>query len=306
MSAARHQFILDIDGLTEAVSLESIAAGATGTGARPGTIILRRGMLVAALIALETFIRDRTVELLARLSMWPASFQDLPQRFRDASILHSLSDLQRYASMLKRQNEDYEMELFSELNLMASSRGPSFGFTKFISGDYTGNISEDSLKDLLAKFQIKDCWNSFRLFSSDIGFGVPSVQEILRDIVRNRHRSAHSSGFSPTASDVTSLAANLICLGICFDCAMTTSVEQSVAKWRDWSDGKTSWRNDLNIYFADPVQLKYRLKKLGGTRALRIVDDERQAAAFIPRPQPGHSTVLVTRDTSLRPIKWLI
>lgn len=306
MSAARHQFLLDIDGLTDAVSLEVIAAGATGTTVPPGTVILRRGMLIAALIALETFVRDRTVELLQCLSRWPARFQDLPQRLRDASLLHALSDLQRYALMLKRQNEDYESEIVSELNLMASNKGPSFGFTKFVSGDYTGNISEDSLKFLLSKFQIEDCWNSFRTFSADLGFGVPSVREVLRDVVRNRHRSAHASGFAPTVADVTGLAANLVCLGICFDAAMTTSVGQSLVKWKEWSNGTTNWRDDLDIYFVDAVGSRYRLKKYGQTRAIKILDDEHQAAGCVPRPRPGRATILVTRDSSVRPIRWLI
>jgi hypothetical protein len=305
MSVSRSQFLADVTGLSEAVSLEAVAAGATGTIAPPGTVILRRGMLVAALIALETFVRDRTVELLQQLGRWPARFQDLPQRFRDASILDALSNLQQYAQMLRRQNEDYEAELLYELNLMASNKGPSFGFTKFISGDYTGNLTDETFRSLLSRFQVEDCWNTFRMFSADIGFGVPSVQELLRGLVRNRHRSAHAAGFAPTVADVTDLAPNLICLGLCFDAAMTTSVEQALANWRDWADGRTKWRDCINIYLVDHYKSKWRLMKHGRARALRIIDDPQEAAGFVLRPNPGHATVLVTRDMSTRPISWL-
>jgi hypothetical protein len=221
-------------------------------------------------------------------------------------LLESLSHLQRYAQMLKRQDEDYEAELISELNLMAANNGPAFGFTKFISGDYTGNVSEDNFRALLAKFQIDDCWSTFRAFSSDLGFGVPSVRELLRGVVRNRHRSAHSAGFAPTAADITGLAANLICLGICFDAAMTTSIEQALANWKEWSEGRTTWRDSLDIYFIDQHRAKFRLTKYGRAKALRVIDEAQRAVSFVPRPNPGHATILVTRDASTRPVSWLL
>ena len=304
MSAARQQFLLDIRGLADAVSLEAIAAGAVGAVAPPATVILRRGVLVTALVALETFIRDRTVELLNQLGAWPARFEDLPQRLRDASLLDSLSHLQRYARMLKRQQEDYETELVQQLNLMAANRGPVFGFTKFISGDYTGNLSEELFRTLLTKFQVGDCWNAFQLFSADIGYGVPSVRELLLGVVRNRHHSAHSAGFVPTASDVTGLTGNLTCLGICFDAAMTSSIGQALASWRQWSDGNTNWRNGLNIYLLDPLGARYRLQKHGRSRAIRIIAAESEALPLSPTHNAGHTNILITRDASARPISW--
>jgi hypothetical protein len=306
MSAARKQLLEDIGGLKEAASLEAVAAGATRALVLPGTVALRRGMLVSALIALETFIRNRTTEILQQLARWPARFEDLPQRLRDASLLDALSNLQKYARMLKRQSEDYEAEIVAELSLMAANKGPSFGFTKFVSGDYTGNISEDTFKSLLSTFQISDCWNGFRAFSSDIGFGIPSVQELLRDLLRNRHRSAHAAGFAPTAADIAGLSASLLCLTICFDVAMTASVEQALANWKDWSDGKLKWRDALDIYFIDHRASKFSLKKHGRERALRIVDDARDAIGFVPRPLPGRAAVIVTRDGAARPMTWSV
>ena len=203
MSAARDNFLDNLAGLIEAVDLQSGVKGATGIHISAGITVLRRGISVAALVMFETFIRDRTEELLNDLGGWPAQFADLPQGIRDASQLHALTHLQRYANMLKREEMDYEVELKDELAKMASTSGASRRFTRFVSGDYTGNISPESFKDLLGIFQIKDCWASFQKFSSEIGFGVPNTREQLSNVIRKRHKSAHTSKHTPTTADLT-------------------------------------------------------------------------------------------------------
>jgi hypothetical protein len=304
MSSARAQFLLAIHGLNDALSLDPLAAGAIAVPERPGIAILRRGMLVAALIALETFIRDRTSELLERLSRWPASYEQLPQRFRDAALLNALSHLQRYALMLKRQQEDYESEIISQVSLMASYRGPVFGFSKFISGDHTGNLSEEGFRSLVSNFQIGNCWEAYKQFSAEVGFGIPSVKERLNDIVRKRHRSAHAAAYCPTSDDITTLPSKLTCLSICFDVSMTASVEQALAGWEAWTQGTTNWRNALDLYLVDPHGGKFRVFRPGSTRALRVLAVATDARATLPRPPRGRIGVMVTRGPSSVPQRW--
>ncbi|MCA1408140.1 hypothetical protein I6F26_28750 [Ensifer sp. IC3342] len=306
MSDARRRFLGDIQGISEAVSLDPIAAGAMAAAPPQGIVILRRGILIASLIAYETFIRERTTELLADLGRWPARFQDLPQRLRDAALLNALSHLQRFATVLKRQQENYEAEIIAQLEKMAANRGPEFAFTKFISGDHTGNISDQAVKDLLKTFQVEDCWGSFRSLSSDIGFGVPSVQQILIDVVGKRHRSAHSAGFVPAASDIAELPRDLLCLGICFDAAMTGSVTNALNSWRSWSDGTANWRNALDIYLVDAQRGRFRITKPGGARAVALINLPTEAAARLPPRPPGKRALLVHRDGSNLPREWTI
>jgi len=304
VSVSRTQFKQDLVGLTKAVALDPIATGANQATTNPGVVVLRRGILITALIALETFVRDRTSELLQRLGTWPARYDDLPQKLRDASLLNALSSLQRYANMLKRQQDDYQAELISELKKMSSNQGPSYSFTKFVAGDYTGNISDSSLTELLSNFQVNDCWTSFRGFSSDIGFGVPSVHELLKDVVRKRHRSAHAAGFIPTAADIANLGADLLCIGLCFDMALSASVEQALAHWKEWSEGKRKWRDAVDLYFVDPYGAKFRLRRHNFKRSLRVLANADEASAMVPRPLAGRTIIIVHRDLASKPISW--
>ena len=170
MSVARSEFLRSLAGISEAIDLEPLAQGATKTIISPGMFVLRRGILVASLIALETFIRDRTSEALRTLERWPKSFEDLPEKLRLAARMNALPHLQKFARMLRRQGEDFETELRNEIEKMASGHGSRVQqFSKFVSGDHTGNLSEENIKDLLSNVQVKDCWTSFRVFAADAG-----------------------------------------------------------------------------------------------------------------------------------------
>jgi hypothetical protein len=304
MSVARSRFHTDIAGIADAVSLELVAAGVQNTSSRSGVIILRRGILIASLIALETFIRDRTTELLADLGQWPARFEDLPQRIRDAALFDALSHLQSFARVLKRQQLNYEAEIIVEVDKMASNRGPAFAFSKFVSGDHTGNISDGSVKELLKTFQVDNCWPSLRTFSAEIGFGVPSVQQIVADIVGKRHRSAHAAGFVPTASDIAELPQNLTCIGVCFDAAMTGSVVNALNHWRDWTAGTRDWRSALEIFLVQPSGNRYRILRPNSTRAIAVVEATSAAPARLPARPQGKIALLVERDVANLPRTW--
>ncbi|WP_159874209.1 hypothetical protein [Novosphingobium sp. 9U] len=306
MSIARSQFLANLAGIGQAINLEPLAQGAMGTSLPPGIFVLRRGVLVASLIALETFVRERTVEVLRNLERWPKSFEDLPEKLRLAARLDALSYLHNFARMLKRQGDDFEAEVQAEITKMASGHGTVQQFTKFVAGDYTGNLSDSGLKDLLASLQVSDCWTTFRAFSAEIGLGVPSVQEVVKGIVRKRHRSAHSATYAPTATEVSSLQDDLLCIALCFDVSISASLEQAIAMADDWALGRCSWRAGVILYIAKPYDRRMRLYKYGQSRALRIANQVGDFRALIPRPPAGQIAVLVEQNASARPHTWQI
>jgi hypothetical protein len=266
--------------------------------------VLRRGILVASLIALETFIRERTSEALRALERWPKSFEDLPEKLRLAARMNALSHLQQFARMLRRHGDDFETELRIEIEKMASGHGTVQQFSKFFSVDHTGNLSDENIKDLLSNLQVKNCWASFRVFSADVGIGVPSVQEIVKNIVHRRHRSAHSASYSPTATDITGLRNDLLCVAMCFDVSVSASMEQSLSSSDDWANGNCDWRTGVDLYIAKPCAQGLRLMRFGRPRALHVVRALSEAKSRIPRAAPGHIAVLVEHDSSGRPIGW--
>ena len=303
MSNARSSFLEEIQALKEAVSLPDVSS-AMGFELSPGVNLLRRGASITGLILLESFVRNRTEEVLGELKDWPAQFSDFPRKFRDRATIGALPLIERYAKMLRRLELDYESEIITEVKRMASISPPLFHFTKFVGGDYTGNISDKGTEELLSVFQVKNCWNSMHSLSSDIGFGVPSVKEVLKAIVRNRHKCAHVADYSPSANDIFELPQNLVLVGICIDTALSASVQAALNDWKAWRSENFDWKTGLDLFFVAPSGLKYRLYKKDAQRATKILDVPDNAKTFLPRKPNGKTQLIVLHASDFRPEKW--
>lgn len=303
MSDARKNFLGEISALQDAVSMSTVGTP-MGLSIDLGVSVLRRGAAIAGLVMLEAFIRDRTEEVLIELGRWPAQYVDLPERFRRRATIEALPNIEKYARMLRRNDEDYEAEILREANRIASMSPPTFQFTRFVVGDYTGNISEDGIQELLKVFQIKDCWNSMTALSREIGLGVPSLREVLKAVIRNRHQSAHQIGYTPAAADVLELPLNLRLIGICIDAALTASIRMALDNWRLWVSESFEWKSGLEIYFVSESGNKFRIVKRGHKRAIRIVDEVLEAKSYLPRRVPGLARLLVEQSKDGRPKTW--
>ena len=97
--------------------------------------------------------------------------------------------------------------------------------------------------------------------------------------MHRRHRSAHSANYSPTATDIAGLRADLLCVAMCFDVSISSSMEQSLSSAEDWANGNCDWRAGVNLYTAKPCAGGLRLMRFGRKRALHVVRDlsERRA-----------------------------
>ena len=303
VSKARANILKDLDALRDAVDSTALDS-ASGTMVAPTIDFLRRGVAITGLVILETFVRNRTEELLEELKGWPASYGDFPKRFRARATIDALPHIEKFAKMLRRQGEDYEGEIIQEVKLISSMSPPSFQFTRFFAGDLTGNLSERYTEDLLAAFQIKDCWRSMHEFCTSIGFGVPSIKEILKEIVRNRHQSAHVPAYVPTASDMTELPHNLTAIAICIDAALSVAVRLALLDWRTWVDKSFSWTSELEIFYVEPRQSRFRVKKKGARKAIRIIDTPTDAKRYLPVRKPKKTIMVVYMAMDGRPRKW--
>lgn len=306
MSAARAQFLENLAGIREAISLDVVAQGSGTLNTPPSVSVLRRGILVAGLIALETFVRDRTEEALTTLARWPRPYEELPEKLRLSARLNALSHLQQFAKVLKRQGDDYETELANELRKMAGTVGGGLQFTKYVAGDYTGNLSDTGLKELLSSLQVDNCWATFRTFASDVGLGVPSVHEIVKSTVRKRHRSAHVARYAPAASDISELPSDLLCVAMCFDVSVSASMEAALAHPAAWAAGDRPWAAGIQLWLMQPYGTRFRVRKHNAARALRVIDAPADGMSIVPRAQPGEIAVLVQQDSASRPTYWTI
>ena len=303
MSVARSIYIREIAALAAAVSSPNVGTASTVL-TDPGAAVLRRGAAVTGQIMLESFVRQRVEEVLLDLQAWPAQFDDFPRKFRDRAILDALPNIEKYGKMLRRQQGDYVAEIVVELKRLVSITAPNYQFAKFIAGDYTGNLSDEGLRELLSVFQVKNCWDAMHSLSVEVGFGVPSVREVLRSIVNNRHRSAHVGSFSPSASDVLELPQNLRLIGVCVDVALSASTNASTRNWQDWASGNFDWLRQIEVYFLRAHGRQYRLTKKGSRKAIRILQNPSDARNSLLKRDLGKVRLVVQVGKDGRPRTW--
>lgn len=305
MSDVRQTLHDELAALADAIQTTGVASGQGAEFSR-GEAVLRRGASITALVMLESFIRDRTEEILDSLQSWPANFSDLPNKFRIRATVEALKNIEKYALMLKRQDIEYEKFIFEQVSKMARANPPYFSFSKFTAGDYTGNISTSSVDELLKSFQIKDFWGRSHSLASDIGIGVPDVKQVLNNIISNRHKSAHVSRFNPNSSDILELEQNIRLIAICIDASLTASSKAALGNWRHWVDEKFNWTDFLEIFFLIPHNKKLRLTKKDRNRAIKIVTNPVDANEHIPRNDTKTAKLLVQLGKDLRPKAWSI
>ena len=303
MSIARGSFLKDVNALETAVSSPTIIGSPPAIFGNPGSDVLRRGAAITGLVMLENFIRNRTEEILDVMQYWPARYEDLPRRFRDRATIDALPHIEKFAKMLRRRGCDYDTEIIAQVQRMIVSP-PGFQFTKFVAGDYTDNISTTKTEELLRVFQVKDCWSGMHRLSADVGFGVPSVKEVLKAMVDNRHRSAHAAGYTPTTSDVMELPYNLRLVGICIDAALSAATTVALNDWRAWVAKDFDWRRRLDIYLVVPRGAKFQLIKNGATRATKILNEASDAKSFLPGKVASATRLVVVQRPDRRPKGW--
>ena len=143
-----------------------------------------------------------------------------------------------------------------------------------------------------------------RALGGDVGFGLPSVKEVLKSIVGSRHRSAHSAGYTPAAGDVVELPHNLRLVGICTDTALTASVKVAVEDWKVWLLDGFDWRSRLKVYFVVPSGPRFRLVRSGRKRATRLVSSLGEAREWLPENGCDDTTLIVEKRGDGRPGSW--
>ena len=151
---------------------------------------------------------------------------------------------------------------------------------------------------------MKDCWRGMNSLSSEIGFGVPSVKEVLQTIVRDRHSSAHVAGYSPAAHDMKELPEKVNLLAICLDTMLSASVRIALTDWRNWGSGSVDWRSRLEIFFVVPNGSRFRLVRRGASRATKVVTLAIDARSFLPHKAPNTTRLLVEQGPGCRPMAW--
>lgn len=180
--------------------------------------LLRNGLMVVGVAALEDFIKGRTQELLRYLSSAGLSFSDLPQRMQQAATVSVFKSASGHLSRVWASLGDDIVGNIQAVALdVASTTAPNFTLSQFAFGFSNSNLTPDIVNDILKSFGLKNAWSQISRVAHRVGLASLSHEEAFRQALRNRHAAAHQAAAQTEPTDLIAFVQHAKGIAIGFD-----------------------------------------------------------------------------------------
>lgn len=177
--------------------------------------MLRQGLAVLVFSTLETFIRERTGELLRSFTNRKLSFSDLSPALQKATTLGALEGVR---FRLKLQ------PAAGKIAWLVANLAPIAGATVDVrnlsdhSFGYAGsNIDEDDVADILRAFGVNAPWTHVTALTARIGIAILDAEAEFVALKKRRHSSAHALIGSVLYTDLENSVRSSLGICIAFD-----------------------------------------------------------------------------------------
>lgn len=275
--------------------------------------MLRQGLAVLTFSAVETFIRERTAEVLGSLTNTRLTFSDLSPALQKATTMGAMEGV-RFRLKLQ-PSADKVSWLVSNLAPIAAATTNIRGLSGHSFGYSASNLSEDDVRDILKAFGVEAPWNEMTLLTRRIGWALLSCESEFEAIKTRRHASAHAlTSQVPYVDLLNSLSSSLaICLA--FDLLLSHCVAQHNRKRVPGVGGVPRvLQSGIKLVFVTP-HVRPNSFALRREQApppspvlrrptVRVFDSELDAVTFGASYIVSRYSQLVALDSTSTPTKW--
>ena len=275
--------------------------------------MFRQGLAVLTFSAVETFIRERTTEVLGSLTNRRLTFSDLSPALQKATTIGALEGV-RFRLKLQPTADKVSWLV---ANLVPISRattnisdlsGHSFGYS-------ASNLSEDEVRDILKAFGVDAPWNEMTQLTRRIGLALPSCETEFEAIKTRRHASAHAPTSQVPYLDLLNSLSSSLAICLAFDLLLSHCLSlHNLKRVPGVGSVPKVLQSNIKLVFAAP-HTKPRSFVVRREQApppnpvfkratVRIFDSELDAFTFGTRYiLPRHSQFVVL-DSTAKPKKW--
>ncbi|MGE8567156.1 MAG: hypothetical protein ACN6PV_11850 [Achromobacter sp.] len=177
--------------------------------------MLRQGLAVLAFATMESFIRERTGELLRSFSNPLLTFTDLLPALQRATTLGALEGI-RFRLKLRPVQERVNW-LVGALAPVASATSNLAQLSTHSFGQAASNLIEDDIQEILKAFGVKDPWKQITELSRRLGVGTLDSRSEFIAIKERRHDSAHALSANVLHPDLEGSLRSVLAICIGFD-----------------------------------------------------------------------------------------
>jgi hypothetical protein len=311
---ARNSFLgtLDIlkDCLNDPVLIDK-APSEVAHNQRAG--MLRQGLAVLTFSAVETFLRERTGEVLSALTNRKLTFSDLSSSLQTAITVGALEGV-RFRLKLQRPADKISW-LVTNLAPIANATTDIQRLSDHSFGYAASNLDEGVVKDILKAFGVLDPWNQMTHLTRRVGLALPSCESEFETIKNRRHASAHALTSTVPFIDLQNSLKSSLAICLTFDLLLSHCLGLHNQRQVPGVSGnpKVS-QSDIKLLFVEP---RLGTNKFGVRReqspppspplaraTIRVFSNEVDACMFAENYISSRQCQLVILESSLSPIRW--
>ena len=223
MSSAREFVLTDVAAIREAAQNAALIPTTGMHGDEQVARVLRNGLAVIALAALERFLRERVAELAVVLTARAhLKFNELPEALQNRLAVSALaalsSELGRSSAPLAKIGD--VVSLGKSLASLDSARTAFSASSLQWAGS---NVRPDDIEQALRALGYKNPWGQLsEVMSKAIRPGTKAdVSAVLRGLLDRRHSAAHDAAHTVSVLEVRSLHRDVLILALTVDALLS-------------------------------------------------------------------------------------
>lgn len=276
--------------------------------------MLRQGLAVLVFSTVETFIRERTGEVLQSFTNPALSFTDLSSALQQATTLGALEGVR---FRLKLQPAASKVQWLVTNLAPISGATMNVGALSNYSFGYAGsNIDEKNVTEILKSFGVDTPWNQITALTTRFGVAILDARAEFEAIKERRHSSAHALTGQVTYVDLQNSVRSSLAICLAFDLLLSHSGRLLNSKAGPGHAGRPALKqSDIGIVFVasriggrDFVVRREQLPPPAPPMARATVKKfatEANAVSYGRQYAASRQRQLIILDTTATPAKWI-
>ena len=177
--------------------------------------MLRQGLAVLTFSTVETFIRERTGEILKTLTNKRLTFSDLSPTLQKATTLGALEGV-RFRLKFQPQQDKINW-LMTALAPISSATTNIRYLSEHSFGYAASNLDETDIRDILKAFGIDMPWIQMTQLTSRLGMALLDCESEFQALKKRRHSSAHALTANVLHADLFNSVRSALAICLAFD-----------------------------------------------------------------------------------------
>jgi hypothetical protein len=266
--------------------------------------LLRNGIAVVGFVALEDFIKNRTIEILNEIASSHISFSNLPEDLRYYSTVDVLKSVLRIANF-ETNKIDKITFVQNETRIISSTLNTSYDLNKYTFGFSNSNINKDEIKKILSSFNVSDSWRKQTALASIIGITSLPLENSFINAASRRHQAAHDTSSTIPIGDLIQYINEALGIALTFDAFLSYCKTKLINNNTAYLSNTISIdQNSISISFIKKESNRWKYKRTGRANAVKTESDKNNLLTTVVPIARANNECLIIYDESNKIVDW--